>query len=425
MEKKKRKISVIIWIAAALAAAAICFVMLDPHVGTADPPKETLDLSTVLTEKQAEEDLRALYRIVRRRHPAWVDGNTEAVEAFENCYQQEMEAVDGPVTVLELWRAAERIAATLEDGHTSVRSNSYSRELLDFRYPGSGEEIAAINGEDAEAVYSRFCTMDSAETEATHSGDFLMNIVKEDYLELMGVDTSDGVDVTYRQQDGSEYTVHYELGDPQEPGSSSSEPYFSWEIDSGSLIGIFDLNQCEYNEEYCQELDAFFSKAVDAGCRAVVVDLRDNPGGSSQVINEFLRHLDVDSYRMQVMYTRIGPLLLKFDPGEMENDRCTKVFSGMVFAITNVNTFSSAMDFAMVLKDNGIGTIVGEASGNLPDSYGDALTFSLPNSHLQLSVSYKKWSRVDASAAGLPVEPDITCNPEDALEEILKAVGNS
>ena len=83
--------------------------------------------------------------------------------------------------------------------------------------------------------------------------------------------------------------------------------------------------------------------------------------------------------------------------------------------LTDVYTYSAAMDFTMLVADNHIGTIVGEASGNMPDSYGDILMFALPNSKLTLTVSYKNWHRIDQSKTGEPIEPDYPCDPKDAM----------
>lgn len=88
--------------------------------------------------------------------------------------------------------------------------------------------------------------------------------------------------------------------------------------------------------------------------------------------------------------------------------------------LTDTWTYSAAMDFAMLIQDNGLGTIVGSPSGNLPDSYGDCLFFQLPNSGMPLTVSYKRWYRIDKSKAGEPIMPDIVVEPEKALEKVYE-----
>jgi len=86
--------------------------------------------------------------------------------------------------------------------------------------------------------------------------------------------------------------------------------------------------------------------------------------------------------------------------------------------ITSIWSYSASMDFAMLIQDNGIGKVVGEASGNMPNSYGQITRFVLPNSGLIMQVSTKDWHRVDETKEDLPVLPDIECNPYEAVDVI-------
>ena len=91
--------------------------------------------------------------------------------------------------------------------------------------------------------------------------------------------------------------------------------------------------------------------------------------------------------------------------------------------LTSNSTFSSAMDFAVVISDNGIGTVIGEIPGNMPDAYGDKLTFQCPNSRLVLSVSYKKFYRVDSTKNGEPLIPDYQTDSDKAVEKLYELIG--
>lgn len=68
------------------------------------------------------------------------------------------------------------------------------------------------------------------------------------------------------------------------------------------------------------------------------------------------------------------------------------------------------------------GVIVGEASGNLPDSYGDCLYFQLPNSKLAVSISYKKWYRIDQTKSGEPIVPDYETSSGEALDKVYELI---
>ena len=96
------------------------------------------------------------------------------------------------------------------------------------------------------------------------------------------------------------------------------------------------------------------------------------------------------------------------------------LFDGDVYVLTSTDTFSSAMDFAMLISDNKLGIVVGEASGNKPRSYGDIAVFKLKNSGLIMRVSTKKWYRVDETITDEFIKPDIECNSEDALQVLVE-----
>jgi C-terminal processing protease CtpA/Prc len=66
-------------------------------------------------------------------------------------------------------------------------------------------------------------------------------------------------------------------------------------------------------------------------------------------------------------------------------------FTGRLFLLTGPYTFSSAADFAAVVKDFGIGTLIGEETGGLRQSFGDTLPFSLPHSGIGCNVSHKRF----------------------------------
>lgn len=401
-----------------LTLLILCKRWFNPDRGTTDSPETTLSLDTVLTKAEAEHDLDYLYDKLSTRHPAWLDPADENHKNAEKLYRGERSALGDKVTVLELWRAASRILAVLNDGHTMVRPIGRYKVAEDPQALDSGA-IVAVNGESAETVFARFCEMNSSETSATDRATFQDAVLREDYLMLLGFDVSEGVTYEFQDESGKHFFRHYHFVDSEKAVTKSdpgSEESLVFNVDKERGIGFFDLNYCDYNDEYVQKTDAFFNEVLNAGCGCVIVDLRDNPGGNSYVVNEFLRHIDTDAYLSPGVQVRYGPFLIEHKAETIENQRYDTVFDGQIYVLTNASTFSAAMDFAMYIQDNGLGTIVGEASGNMPDSYGDTLTFSLPESKLCLTVSYKKWKRIDESKTGQLITPDIPCDPEEAYE---------
>jgi hypothetical protein len=96
----------------------------------------------------------------------------------------------------------------------------------------------------------------------------------------------------------------------------------------------------------------------------IVVDLRHNGGGDSRVV---------------------GPLV-----AVLKSQRRVRVF-----AIIGRGTFSSGFMAARDLKHEAHATLVGEPTGQKPNSYGDLRTFELPNSKLVVSYSTKHFQLAD------------------------------
>ena len=139
------------------------------------------------------------------------------------------------------------------------------------------------------------------------------------------------------------------------------------------------------------------------------------------VADEFIHYLDVDSYQTWGQDWRLGLLMISSKGSTHTNKKYTDLlFDGDVYVLTSTDSFSSAMDFAMLISDNNLGKIVGEPSGNKPRSYGDISVFKLKNSGLVMQVSTKKWYRVDESITDELIEPDIACDSEEALQVLVE-----
>src|SRR5262249_46575349 len=101
-------------------------------------------------------------------------------------------------------------------------------------------------------------------------------------------------------------------------------------------------------------------------------------------------------------------------------------FKGELFVLTSARTFSSGSWFAVVVQDNKLGRVVGEPTGNAPSSYGEILSFTLPNSALSFTLSQKRWIRPDPARAPAPaLEPALPAarTPEsvrDGVDPVLE-----
>ena len=71
------------------------------------------------------------------------------------------------------------------------------------------------------------------------------------------------------------------------------------------------------------------------------------------------------------------------------------------------------------VRDGGLGTLIGEASSNMPNHYGDITYVALENSHLFASVSHKRFLRPCGETESRMVVPDVETGSKDAWQAAL------
>jgi hypothetical protein len=198
---------------------------------------------------------------------------------------------------------------------------------------------------------------------------------------------------------------------------------FLWRIDEASGTGVFWLLSCVDSPDYRAAVDAFFSAVHDAGASRVVLDLRFDGGGNSNVAAAFLGHLparSVHSYGVEVRpsdalsaqrgsdpaalsaaaVAHDGDLLVMQQPGvTLSVPAKPPIFHGDVVVLVNGATFSSAGMVAVMLHDNALASIAGSPMGADPNGYGDILSFQTPALDLPFTVSYKRFERPDRDMA--------------------------
>lgn len=429
MHSKLLKTGLII-IAVLLFSAAALYgyykICMDPYRGTVKEMTPSLNLNETLNKEDALEGLAYLMKCLRERHPAWLDGSGKDVLA-EKQYEKELAAIGNQISVLELWQSASRIAAALHDGHTFINwyGNEY-RYIDDFTAIRTCGGPLTINGIPSEDVLAAYREVFSYETDYYAEASFWQTvIICEQTLQLCGIDTSDGVVMSFNV-DGTDSELHFDFVTLDKvkgwPPSDMTGKWVTYQIDRENSLGIFTLTSCTCNDEYYNVLDDFFNEIFAEGIENIAVDLRGNGGGNSWVANEFIKYLDVTEFRGFDSAVRYGRHLVKNENVTYKNQKKKQVFSGNLYVLTDTWTYSSAMDFAMLIADNDLGIIIGQPSGNLPDGYGDCLSFQMPHSGLAIGVSYKKWYRVDQTRAGEPLMPDVETAPEEALEKVYELI---
>jgi C-terminal processing protease CtpA/Prc len=196
------------------------------------------------------------------------------------------------------------------------------------------------------------------------------------------------------------------------------------------------------------EVDSIFRLIKADQPKALFIDVSKNSGGNSSVgdiiisdiyskpystyqcnwrrSNEYL-NLTRSWGRIDSNYFKapVGSVI-HFDSGQSYPPRDNpNRFNGKVYIIVGDGTFSSAMMFATVIKDNHIAEIIGQTPQNgHPDHFGELYNSRLPNTKLKYRFGVKEWIRPAGKQSDNYLRPDVIIDTDKYADagELFKAI---
>jgi C-terminal processing protease CtpA/Prc len=185
-------------------------------------------------------------------------------------------------------------------------------------------------------------------------------------------------------------------------------------------------------EKYKALLVDSFTQIKAAGARRLIIDLRENDGGNSQLGDALIDMFNAKPYRDFAGQWKRSDLFaeqvksngafasqaekyLAARPGEMISNEFETInpganplrFGGQVYVLSGARTFSSGMMFLGIVKANRLATIVGEETNEPACHFGEVMNFKLPHSGLRASVSVKSWTPPGGCKGTRGVLPDV------------------
>lgn len=398
---------------------------------------ETLDaggwhVTGALSPHQAQRDLDSLTEQILAVHPATHAGApAELTRALEEARDQLGRAIPRD----EFWLLLNNVLVSLGDAHSSLTAAAPGRALdLPLRWLADGlyidadtdllrrgDRVVTLGGLPEAELLAKLRRVIPAESDSWRRVTAPKYLRDTSILRQLDIADAPPLELVV-ERDGEPHAVSVALGETPSP-PLVCRPWVDWSIDRDNGLALFSLDQCRPDKHYRDSLAAFFAAVAESGVSRVAIDLRANSGGNSQVVNEFMRYIDVPDFKDYSAEIRVsaastaqrgdygmGPGFHSHPPQVSVNERHTTPppFAGELFVLTSAQTLSSGSWFAVVLADNDLATVVGEPTGSAPSAFGDILTFTLPESGLSFTLSHKRFLRPNAAAdPATQLEPDV------------------
>ena len=403
----------------------------------------------ILTKDQYLEDLDFLQKTLEEVHPNLYYKFSQ--KQAENHYLSTREEIEEKTDLLGFTKLISKLIPRFEDGHTnlspthklaeSMETFRYFPQSLGFRdkqalvtYDSSGslkknDIITSINRIATSDILDEILQHLSAEKESFKLArlaqmfwyylPFLFEIYSPFEIEFIRDEVTHTA--TYEGMTVKELTKH---------SKSTNIPQSKQNFEIVDNIGIMTIPNFgfhkEAGEKFMKFIDDCFAKLNSQDIPNLIIDVRYNGGGNSSMALHIARHLtDQQIYSFHHILWKSSQQIRDFVEDDVLNkthgyydqksldwlnsvalgecyhwncisdsdeDEVTKpktIYQGNVFVLSNEMCFSTTTDFLAIIRDFGLGKIIGSESGGLPNSYGDNYSFNLPNSGLQLSVSQK------------------------------------
>lgn len=401
------------------------------------PPHEvpsSYEYPTVPPE-QLREDLDVLVRQLDSVHYDLYHAHPKAT--FDSLHQVLRAGLVKPLDAMGFYRHVLPLFGLVRDAHTLLafpydHVRSYARQ--------SGRFLPVqVDIHDGRVFVKRVLTADSlppyAEIMAIN-GIPMREIVKalrglgnherpwseEDYMAFLfprmlnawyGFDSSYTLELRTPTEPKREVTL---AGVTLDSLSLPEKPLFSFH-DAGEGIGVMDIDRCEDKARFAPFCDSVFTVLNDQHYSTLVIDLRDNAGGSTALGDTLLTYLTDRKFtqypRVSIKYSRFqypnvdSTHTITYDADISRAVLNPKRFTGEVYVLVNEFTSSSATVLAATVQCYDLGTLVGRETGGTQIFFDEQVLLQLTHTGQRFLVSHQfRWCPCGERATE-GVRPDV------------------
>ena len=388
----------------------------------------------MLTKSQIQEDRTQVIENLEEIHPFFL--LEKNLEKYETAKKNYMKATSKKMTLYEFQEATSIYLASINDGHTGIQWKSYGTDpilQIETCYQDGktylcedGENttvwIEKIGGISIEKIYQKIDLIRAEENINAKEENRDQLVLFKNVLKSCGVKVEqEKVEVLF--SDGRKEM--YDFGEKRIKKTIYADGENNWYMDGD--IFVVDFNSCRVDGKL-DSIASELEKAISNGSTKVIIDVRGNGGGDTTACEQLLNAMQMTPPE----YSGV----IRYSPQAAEQYGYTKKdgiesFEGLdkgikgneeinLVVLSDRGTFSSANMLCVWVQDGNLGTIIGEGSGNAPTAYGNILMFTLGNSELRMSVSYRRYIRPDETNEENMLIPDIETSAADAYAEAIQ-----
>ena len=386
----------------------------------------------LLSPKEMKEDLDTLFSAICEIHPNPYFNISK--QKFDILKIKAYNKINSSMSVKDFWKLTAPIVANIGDGHTNlqtpsrewlyqicsnrnivfplelhiIKDSTFVRKNFSDSPIKNGNYIVSINGIHTKKIINDFIPYISGGLKH-----FKIAIIEKYFPKMLyviyGFKSPFKVEIKDSKGKIKKYTLEgVDKNTYDKMIFNLLDHNLHFEEIPKLKASIIRFNSFLNRKEFDKFLENSFTKIKEKKYRYLIIDLRNNGGGNSDVAIDLLDYLINKPYQyFGGVREKISKYTLKNVQKDFQNKEFTidsiytferifivKLsknplrFKGKIFVIISNYTFSEATCFSAVIKDYGVGMLIGEETGGIPTNYGYSWPVNLFNSHLTLNVSW-------------------------------------
>ena len=405
-----------------------------------------------------EQDLNYAFEKLTSIHPLFLDKNE--LLHYQNQYLEVKEAIKDSMTQNEVYLLLAHLFASLNDGHTGVLVPTDQR--VQYSKAGGKAFPFFVNIADDSIYVSFYCGND---TSIFKGSEQILEINRIDATKMVhDMERLFGGESTaikqkeiankfrfliwmlYGFEGNYELTIknnQHKIREITVPGITGAEfmknvkrmpktnhKNYALSTNRKNETAVMKIGSFGDLNGFCEFADSAFTEIKESNIKNLVIDIRNNGGGRSIVVDSLLNYLTDKAYsQYNEIETRISSELkehykerypARFDwinsfsiddlivsrPDLTKPQNKNLRFNGNLFLLTNKATYSAAATFAGVFRELKLGTIIGEETGGTISYYGDFWFLKTPITGITFYVSPKCFVQFGGTEYNRGVIPD-------------------
>jgi hypothetical protein len=374
---------------------------------------------------QRADSLKADIRLLRTKletiHPDLYAYTTQArmEQLFDSCYQQLSDDTDDR----QFYGIIKTMLSAVKDGHLSSEPSPRFRQTIhsensylplityfkgdsifivnsvDNKIP-AGSRLISINSHPADAMREKLFDYLTADGYSTSKQGLILNQIFYFYYYL-AYGYSAGFTVDYISPAGDQKTVALPAVEEKVINTlkarEEEKPLLSATFTEDNIcildIRTFDASSIQAARlNYPAFLEKTFRKIKQDRVQKLIIDLRENGGGSDQYGVMLYAYLTNQPFRYY-LYQEKDKKKLSGRPGLGQQQPAAIPYSGDLWVLTGGQTFSAAAEFCSVVYSNHRGTFIGQETGGAYEGNhsGQMIQVKLPSSKVTVWIPTTKY----------------------------------